>query len=987
MKKREDARKEETKAQEKVFSPKLDEGLYSRQLYVMGSEAMKKMLKSHVLVVGLKKAGTEIAKNLSLAGIKNLSLYDRSPVQAEDLGTAFYCTESDIGDRVDKSIEYKVKSLNRYVNVSILEELPQTFEKYSAVVLCDASLEQQMGVNKKCRESKVPFISVRVRGLFFQLFCDFGESFITTDENGEDVFIGTIKNVSSKGEVTLVEEERHNLEDGDEIETKTEIPRRYKVKDTKAFKFSLEAYSGEDLAGVSFEQIKRHTLLHFKTLEESMDAPLLSSPTHSAAVMHNCFKAVDEIDKEEAVLGPAASASTSASNSASPSDSTSTPADVVERRVSAYTEKHSLAEEDRFVVSEFFRQPWGSIAPITSVAGGIAAHEVLKACSYKFRPLQQFMYYHALEMLPPALYKKTGASAPVPLSRYSTLHRIFGEDAEKIYQMGVFVIGAGAIGCEHLKNLAMLGAGRRNKVAVTDMDAIERSNLNRQFLFREEDISHMKSVVASREAAVLNADMSKALVAYTSKVGKETEVLYNDAFYAEIDIILNALDNVEARLYMDGQAIYHTTPMIDAGTLGTKGHTQSVVPFITENYGSSADPQEKAIPLCTIRNFPYLPVHCIEWALAEFKALFEERIESVRTAAENAGTESIPEEIRAIIIQRPRVPEDALVAAIKLFHRRFVKGPRDLITAFPPGHITEEGTQFWTPPKRIPVPAELSLENASHLSFLLTAQRLICKTFCVEEKAFTKEEIASFVEQAVQEADAEKKDDVVEGDMDLVSLRVQKEEFEKDSETNGHVEFVTAAANIRSDTYGIPNLSALEIKKIAGRIIPAIATTTAVVSGLAVGEAVKYVFWREEVGREEIYKNSYVSLALPLLATSDPLPPQKFTIPLQAKSLITTHWDKIEVADTTLGEVMKRLQEEWKVEEIPTLMKDLTMLYCSFYNVGKFKKNLEKKISEILYPEGVPAGVHSARLDAVIEDEEGNGLPVPFIKVAFGKQE
>ena len=52
-----------------------------------------------------------------------------------------------------------------------------------------------------------------------------------------------------------------------------------------------------------------------------------------------------------------------------------------------------------------------------------------------------------------------------------------------------FLVGAGAIGCEMLKNWAMMGLGTRNgHITVTDMDTIEPSNLNRQFLFRPKDV-------------------------------------------------------------------------------------------------------------------------------------------------------------------------------------------------------------------------------------------------------------------------------------------------------------------------------------------------------------------------------------------------------------------------------------------------------------------------------------------------------------------
>lgn len=61
------------------------------------------------------------------------------------------------------------------------------------------------------------------------------------------------------------------------------------------------------------------------------------------------------------------------------------------------------------------------------------------------------------------------------------------------------MVGAGAIGCELLKNFAMIGLGAGSgQITVTDMDLIEKSNLNRQFLFRPHDVQHAKSVTAAK---------------------------------------------------------------------------------------------------------------------------------------------------------------------------------------------------------------------------------------------------------------------------------------------------------------------------------------------------------------------------------------------------------------------------------------------------------------------------------------------------------
>ena len=80
-----------------VGNTEIDESLYSRQLYVLGHEAMKRMGASNVLIVGLKGLGVEIAKNIALAGVKSLTLYDPAPAAIADLSSQFFLHIEDVG--------------------------------------------------------------------------------------------------------------------------------------------------------------------------------------------------------------------------------------------------------------------------------------------------------------------------------------------------------------------------------------------------------------------------------------------------------------------------------------------------------------------------------------------------------------------------------------------------------------------------------------------------------------------------------------------------------------------------------------------------------------------------------------------------------------------------------------------------------------------------------------------------------------------------
>ena len=73
---------------------------------------------------------------------------------------------------------------------------------------------------------------------------------------------------------------------------------------------------------------------------------------------------------------------------------------------------------------------------------------------------------------------------------------------------------------------------------------------------------------------------------------------------------------------MDRRCVYYKLPLLESGTLGTKGNVQVVLPHITESYSSSQDPPEKTIPMCTLKNFPNAIEHTIQWARDQFEGLF-----------------------------------------------------------------------------------------------------------------------------------------------------------------------------------------------------------------------------------------------------------------------------------------------------------------------------------------------------------------------------
>lgn len=97
------------------------------------------------------------------------------------------------------------------------------------------------------------------------------------------------------------------------------------------------------------------------------------------------------------------------------------------------------------------------------------------------------------------------------------------------------MIGAGAIGCELLKNYAILGIGIKNEghIILTDPDVIETSNLNRQFLFREKHLRMPKSQIAAAAAIQMNSDLKGHINARLDKIHDSTSHIYNEAFFLD----------------------------------------------------------------------------------------------------------------------------------------------------------------------------------------------------------------------------------------------------------------------------------------------------------------------------------------------------------------------------------------------------------------------------------------------------------------------
>ncbi|PPQ85075.1 hypothetical protein CVT26_005164, partial [Gymnopilus dilepis] len=671
-------------------------------------------------------------------------------------------------------------------------------------------------------------------------------------------------------------------------------------------------------------------------------------------------------------------------------------------------------EVDEKVLKELAYQATGDLSPINAVIGGFVAQEVLKACSAKFHPAFQHVYFDSLESLPDAL--PTEADCQPVGSRYDGQIAVFGKTfQEKIANHRQFLVGSGAIGCEMLKNWSMmgLGSGPNGVIHVTDLDTIEKSNLNRQFLFRAKDLGQFKSEVAAAAVADMNPDLKGKILAKQEPVGPATENIYDEAFFTGIDGVTNALDNIKARLYMDQRCVFYRKPLLESGTLGTKGNTQVIIPDLTESYGSSQDPPEKETPSCTIKNFPNAINHTIEWSRTQFDNLFVKPAQAVNAYLSEPNylestlkysgqqKEQVDQIVSYLVRNKPLTFEECIVWARLQFERDYNNDIRQLLYSLPKDAVTSTGQPFWSGPKRAPDPLTFNSNDPTHLDYIIAAANL--HAFNYGLRGDTNRELfrkvadsvivpeftpKSGVKIQVSDNDPVPQNNTADDDADdltsslpapssLAGYRLNPCEFEKDDDTNFHIDFITAASNLRAMNYSINPADRHTTKQIAGKIIPAIATTTSLVTGLVCLELYKVIDGKKKL---EDYKNGFVNLALPFFGFSEPVAAKKN----KYGSVEWTLWDRFEFRnDPTLKDIVSFFENEHKLS-VTMVSQGVSMLWNSWIGKKKSDERLPMKFSQLVeHVSKKPIAPHIKHLiaEVMVTDENDEDVEVPFIVV------
>lgn len=416
------------------------------------------------------------------------------------------------------------------------------------------------------------------------------------------------------------------------------------------------------------------------------------------------------------------------------------------------------------------------------------------------------------------------------------------ELSEALSTCKVLVVGAGGIGCELLKNLVLTGF---KNIEVIDLDTIDVSNLNRQFLFQKKHVGKSKAQVAKESA--LHFCPSANIVAYHDSIMNPD---YNVEFFRKFVLVMNALDNAAARNHVNRMCLAADIPLIESGTAGYLGQVSVIKKGLTECYECQPKPAQKTFPGCTIRNTPSEPIHCIVWAKYLFNQLFGEEDADQEVSPDTADPEAAwnPEEAAARAtasekdgdIKRVSTKEWARSTGydpVKIFNKLFKDDIMYLLTM----------DKLW---KKRKAPAPLDWKQVE-----------------INESAKESEtSSAGLKDQQVLSVWGYSK--LFQQSVETLRSQLQEKgegaELVWDKDDPPAMDFVTAASNLRMHIFSMNMKSRFDVKSMAGNIIPAIATTNAVIAGLIVLEGLKILSGEIESCRS-IFLNKVPNLRKKLL--------------------------------------------------------------------------------------------------------------------------
>ena len=912
--------------------------LYSRQLGIIDSDSMTKLTSMKYLVIGLRGLGIEILKNLILEGPQRVDIYDPNYINIYDLNSNYFVKEEDINKVRDEIIIEKIKDLNPYVKSDIIKQNIISNEKnyeneiefilskikdYNMIIITEFISKKTIDkINSECQKLNKGLIYTCALGLSGFLFNYFSQEHIVLNPAEKNDTFYPIKNII-KGEQTTIQLENSLENFPDIIEDnfiklsdikgikEINTDKIYKVVkriSISEYKIDLNSTNFSDYTYGGFLQVITLPIkMNFRTLQEDIFNPLenkeidvINIPyigrndiVHSLIISlynrnyeNNNEKnnnkrsyvinedILPKIDDKKFQKEIVESAKKIYNDSKYKNDKWIQLEDI-------YDETSSFKEFDEDMALNLCLYLKNEIPPITSFLGGVASQEAIKLTG-RFTPFNQWFEFEFNYLS----NNRENINKKYQNSKYIEQIQIFGEETQKkLNSLKIFLVGVGAIGCEYLKNFAMMGISNKEGVlTITDFDKIELSNLNRQFLFRENNIDQYKSEVAEYYIKQMNNSIN--IITHKNYVGPETENIFTDQFWDDQDIIFNAVDNVKARFYLSDKVCIHQKYHFDAGTLGVN----SSCGFFMKNLSSTYKEQngekkeeddnnnERQNGMCTIHSFPTCIKHCIEWARNEYEYLFTGFMKELNQII--AGDilyfykiltkKMFPfykqlkiKEIKDILeIFITKSYKKAIEYSYEYFMNKYNLEIKNILKENPENSKDKEGKNIYSGSKHVPLILHFGININTDIliiNYIKSFANLIfdclglyrndleknisdndIKIICLNMNLPNYDEInikllksdikynKEYCQNFIKNIQKKLKDKFYS----LNNIKFKEINFKKDNKNSNQFNFIYSCTNLRAINFQIPQMDFIKIKNLASNIIPSIVTSNAVITGL-----------------------------------------------------------------------------------------------------------------------------------------------------------
>ena len=895
----------------KNLSDNIDEDLYSRQIICLGIETMKKISQLKILIIGLRGLGIEIAKNIIVSGPKSVTIFDPNKIEINDLGSNFYLLEKDIGKRRDESCLNELKKLNKYVQVNYLKEtnINDIYTKLSGnynVIIVSEMLPKKdiIQIDNISRNNEICFIYSVLCGLCSFVFTDFGKNFTIYDEYCAKKRKYYIKNIekSKDGLVSIQWNEKGNpnvqeyilfkdVEGMIELNYDEKKKNIYKItpKDNTSFYIGDTSNFSEYTTGGYIEETALPQIMNYKSFEETLDEPFTdinSYKNHKKKFIFLVFKALMIFFDQKKRLP-------FQGNKAEYEEIKNITKSIFEKinyEKSESFEKDELKFDEKLILN-ICSTSRAEIPCMTSVIGGVVSQEILKVTG-KFKPINQWeiLNFSQYSSIIPEQDKNFKSNFIRSKNRYEDIKSVFGERVVTIIQnLNILLAGAGAVGCELIKNISLLGI---TSCLVIDDDNIEISNLNRQFLFHEKNKGKSKALIASKSAKDINPDCNYDYL--IKRISPENKYIFKKSYFNKVNFVLGAIDSSQGNYYLSKQCELYDKILIKGSTGGPCGKVQTFIPQKTGSYNdipNVPDDDQEKLPSCTRREFPGKIEDCIDNARDLFDDYYVTIVDDIlklfdpnekflqlevnmsldkfnliknyffliksefnRKKSLNNNNREKTKTFNFFKSKKSHRSYDIEKEFIKFglleFEKLFISIIQKIYISHPIDD-TEESKAFWIN-KRKPSELLFNIENELCFiflfNFLYICSKLLNIPFENNENVFKQK-----LNEVINERNSLQNEELIYiNDSEALYNKIVKEisnikkepelleviksltkiNFEKDIPELGHVQFIYSYSNLKAKTYKIPECNKYYALEYVGKIAPTTITSTAVVAGI-----------------------------------------------------------------------------------------------------------------------------------------------------------